>query len=86
MLHGYYPNSDLIRDASGNIYGTAIASLNYNEGALFKLAPTANGFFYSVIYQFRTDCEPYGAPVMDSAGNFFGTCILVVTEAAGSTS
>ena len=26
VLHGYYPNSDLIRDASGNLYGTAIAS------------------------------------------------------------
>jgi uncharacterized repeat protein (TIGR03803 family) len=75
VLHGYYPNSDLIRDSAGNLYGTAIASADYNDGVLFKLAPTANGFFYSVVYQFNTDCEPYGAPTMDSAGNFFGTCI-----------
>jgi uncharacterized repeat protein (TIGR03803 family) len=75
VLHGYYPNSDLIRDASGNLYGTAIASLIYNDGVVFKLAPTADGFFYTVIHQFTTDCEPYGAPVMDSAGNFFGTCL-----------
>src|SRR5664279_2540547 len=61
VLHGYYPNSDLIRDASGNLYGTAIASGHYNDGVVFKLAPTANGFFYSVIHQFTTDCEPYGA-------------------------
>ena len=75
VLHGYYPNSDLIRDASGNLYGTAIASGHYNDGVLFKLAPTGNGFDYTVMYQFQTDCEPYGAPVMDSAGNFFGTCV-----------
>jgi uncharacterized repeat protein (TIGR03803 family) len=75
VLHGYYPSSDLIRDSAGNLYGTAIASADYNDGVLFKLAPTANGFFYTVVYQFNTDCEPYGAPTMDSAGNFFGTCI-----------
>jgi uncharacterized repeat protein (TIGR03803 family) len=75
VVHGYYPNSDLIRDTSGDLYGTAIASLDYGEGVLFKLAPTANGFFYSLVHQFHTTCEPYGAPVMDSAGNFFGTCI-----------
>ena len=74
IVHGYYPNSDLIRDASGNIYGTAIASYDYNEGVLFKLAPRADGFIYSVLHQFNTDCEPYGAPTMDAAGNFFGTC------------
>ncbi len=75
VLHGYYPNSDLISDGSGNLYGTAIASGNYNDGVVFKLEPTADGFFYTVIHQFTSDCEPYGAPVMDSAGNFFGTCI-----------
>ena len=47
----------------------------YNDGVVFKLAPTADGFFYTVIHQFTTDCEPYDAPVMDSAGNFFGTCL-----------
>ena len=75
VVHGYYPNSDLIRDAVGNIYGTAIASYNYNEGVLFKLTPRADGYTYSVIHQFSTDCEPYGAPTVDAAGNFFGTCI-----------
>src|SRR5664280_17696 len=75
VLHGYYPNSDLIRDASGNLYGTAIASADYNEGVVFKLAPTGDGFFYSLVHQFNTDCEPYGAVTMDTAGDFFGTCI-----------
>jgi uncharacterized repeat protein (TIGR03803 family) len=75
VVHGYYPNSDLVRDASGNLYGTAIASANYNDGVVFKLAPSGGGFTYSVIYQFNTDCEPYGAVTMDTAGNFFGTCV-----------
>jgi uncharacterized repeat protein (TIGR03803 family) len=75
VVHGYYPNSDMISDASGNLYGTAIASLDYNDGVVFKLAPSGSGFTYSFIYQFTTDCEPYGAPTMDSAGNIFGTCL-----------
>jgi len=73
--NGYYPNSNLIRDASGNLYGTAIASGNYNDGVVFQLTPTSGGFSYTVVHQFTTDCEPYGAPAMDSAGNFFGTCL-----------
>lgn len=75
VLRGYYPSSGLIRDASGNLYGTTVASLNYNDGVVFELTPSGSGFSYSVIYQFTTDCEPYGTLTMDSAGNFFGTCV-----------
>ncbi len=71
---GYLPYSDLIRDAAGNLYGTTIASKQYNNGAVFKLAPSGGGFTYSVIHLFTADCEPYGAVTMDTAGNFFGTC------------
>ena len=75
VLHGYYPNSAMIRDASGNLYGTAIASANYNDGVAFKLAPSGNRFEYTLLHQFTSDCEPYGTLTMDSAGNYFGTCV-----------
>ena len=74
VANGYYPNSPLIRDASGNLYGTTIATEIYNDGEVFKLAPSG-GYTFSVIHLFTTDCEPYGALTMDTAGNFFGTCI-----------
>ena len=83
FLHGYYPNSAMIRDAAGNLYGTAIASANYNDGVAFKLAPSEGGFDYTLLHQFTSDCEPYGALAMDAAGNFFGTCVYGGSNGAG---
>lgn len=75
ILNGYYPVSSLIRDPSGNLYGTAIAWEAYNNGVVFKLAPSDGSFTYSAIHVFNTSCEPYGGLTMDSAGNLFGTCL-----------
>jgi uncharacterized repeat protein (TIGR03803 family) len=36
---GEYPVAGLVRDAKGNLYGTASWSGTYNEGTLFKIAP-----------------------------------------------
>jgi uncharacterized repeat protein (TIGR03803 family) len=36
---GEYPVAGLVRDAKGNLYGTASWGGTYNEGALFKITP-----------------------------------------------
>ena len=80
---GYYPYSQLVLDASGNLYGTTIYSGQiYLDGIVFKLTPSGGGFTPSLLYPFPSSCQPYGGVTMDSAGNFFGVC--TVTRDAGS--
>jgi uncharacterized repeat protein (TIGR03803 family) len=81
MDGGYYVYSPLLLDSTGNLYGTTIYSRTELDGVVFKLAPSGGGFAPSVFFPFPSGCQPYGGVTMDSAGNFFGTCL-----AAGSGS
>lgn len=77
---GQYPQSPLILDSAGNLYGTTAGggSTNCNEGCgtVFKLAPDGTE---TVLYSFcrRSGCAdgagPEGGLVRDRRGNFYGT-------------
>jgi hypothetical protein len=89
ILHSYVdtissenggPISGLAMDATGNLYGTTygVGSCSTGCGSVFKLTKQSNGTFtYQDIYNFvggASDGEnPYGAPILDSAGNIYGT-------------
>jgi uncharacterized protein YceK len=67
-------------DASGNVYGVTFGtSCSVGCGTVFKLAKQTSGkFVYQTIYTFLGDTRgdgsnPYGAPILDSAGNIYGT-------------
>ena len=74
---GYEPNGGLVRDAAGNLYGTAYyggtnACLD-GCGTIFKL--DANGD-YSVLYQFAGPPDgqnPDASLIRDALGNLYGT-------------
>ena len=71
---GTYPGSDLIMDASGNLYGTTRSGGNDYPGlgTIFKVTPAGTE---SVLHAFTgSDGEfPFSALNADSAGNFYGT-------------
>jgi uncharacterized repeat protein (TIGR03803 family) len=76
---GANPESTLVRDAKGNVYGTTVgggnsACLNgYGCGTVFKINAVGKE---TVLYRFNggTDGEtPYAGVVRDAAGNLFGT-------------
>jgi uncharacterized repeat protein (TIGR03803 family) len=65
---GGTPESDLARDASGNLYGTT----EYDFGSVFKLAPDGT---LSVLHKFtgkQDGGQPSGGLVLDTAGNLYG--------------
>jgi hypothetical protein len=73
---GYGPNSSLIADATGNLYGSTYSnSDNTCCGTVFELSPPvlpSAAWTETVLYSFAggTDGEgPAGSPVFDAAGN-----------------
>ena len=69
---GAYPNGGLVRDAEGNLYGTAYQGGTYNYGTIFKI--TAFGQF-TVLYNFPggvTGANPYADLNLDQQGNILG--------------
>jgi uncharacterized repeat protein (TIGR03803 family) len=54
---GETPLGDLIADKDGNLYGTTWTGAHFNEGTVYKLRHTSNGWVETVIGQFCTDSQ-----------------------------
>jgi uncharacterized repeat protein (TIGR03803 family) len=74
----YFPNSGLVMNAAGNLYGTTTEGGGYGAGTVFEVSPTAGGgWTASVLHSFgasQTDginpTSPYLS--LDAAGNLYG--------------
>jgi uncharacterized repeat protein (TIGR03803 family) len=78
-IDGASPAASLIRDAAGNLYGTAAGGGNptgecpYGCGVVFKLDPAGNE---TVLRSFTGGTDggfPYAGLILDAAGNLYGT-------------
>jgi uncharacterized repeat protein (TIGR03803 family) len=75
---GSGPQSGLVLDASGNLYGTTLVGGLYtcdvsNCGTVFQLTPSGAE---TIIYNFMGQNDggyPFDAPIIDKAGNLYGT-------------
>jgi len=79
-LDGFQPESGVIRDGKGNLYGATISGGNYAEGTVYKLIPPAEGstiWTHNVLYSFPgysgDGTGPVGSLVLDSSGALYGT-------------
>ncbi len=78
---GVNPYGSLVRDASGNLYGTTFYGGTSGYGSVFKLSKSGK---LTVLHCFNYSpdgAHPIGALVKDKAGNLYGT-----TSAGGDTS
>jgi len=70
---GKYPNSGLISDSAGNLYGTTGMGGAFGQGVIFEITPAG---VETVLYSFTGGSdggEPWGRLLRDSHGNLFGT-------------
>jgi uncharacterized repeat protein (TIGR03803 family) len=80
---GGYPESQLIFDAAGNLYGTtayggSLSDCNgYGCGTVFELSPSSGGWSENVLYSFQgyssDGSNPTSPLLFDGAGNLYGT-------------
>ncbi len=71
-LDGANPISGLIRDSSGNLYGTTSQGGAYQNGVVFKLTPAGKqDVLYSFGEQANDGVNPLGL-IMDAQGNLYG--------------
>ena len=72
----YNPDSGLIFDGSGNLYGSTTYGPG-NSGTIFEMTPSGNGWTYTTLYNLPFYCYgsgPVGAPLMmEAAGDLIGT-------------
>ena len=70
---GSNPNSGVVRDSAGNLYGTTFNGGTFGYGTVYKLDTAGNE---TVLYTFTGGSDgsnPYAGVVRDSAGNLYGT-------------
>lgn len=73
---GAAPAAGVAFDAAGNLYGTTALGGQYLNGIVFELSPSRGGAWTEkVIHAFSgaDGCNPAARPVVDSAGNVYGT-------------
>jgi uncharacterized repeat protein (TIGR03803 family) len=74
---GADPETGVILDRAGNLYGTTYAGGNEDFGVVFHLTSSANGWTENVLHDFRDgfrDGEnPEAGLIFDQAGNLYGT-------------
>jgi uncharacterized repeat protein (TIGR03803 family) len=80
-LDGAYPNSPVVLDGAGNIYGTTQSGGNFDGGTVWKLMPVTVGnkkgtYKETILHSFNSTKNgffPYAGVTLDSSGNVYGT-------------
>src|ERR1700733_3691255 len=74
---GAGPESALIFDSKGNLYGTTLSGGAHSFGTVFELSPGIAGVWTeTILYSFGVTTSDAGGPqsvVFDSKGNLYGT-------------
>jgi uncharacterized repeat protein (TIGR03803 family) len=70
---GAFPYAGLVRDSTGNLYGTATYGGGSDSGVVFELGTTGTE---TVLYSFKGTTDgafPHAGLILDSTGNLYGT-------------
>jgi uncharacterized repeat protein (TIGR03803 family) len=87
-IDGYDPIAGLVFDPSGNLYGTTYGGGTSSLGTVFELTPPNGVWTETVLHSFQANGDGgnpgYGALVLDSSGNLYGTTLSYGANFAGT--
>jgi len=72
---GRLPDSGVISDSTGNLYGTTAAGGSTDNGAVFQLMPSGSGWTENLLYSFQGGNDGdivFAGLIFDPAGNLYG--------------
>jgi uncharacterized repeat protein (TIGR03803 family) len=72
---GAYPQSTLVLDGAGNLYGTTSQGGTFGAGVVFEMVRGSSGWTEKILYNFSGSPDagtPYGGLVQDTKGNLYG--------------
>ena len=73
LSDGFAPQSGLVSDQSGNLFGATSFGGANGGGTVFELTPSGGGWTFSSIYDLpKGSGGPFGTLAIDAAGNLFG--------------
>jgi uncharacterized repeat protein (TIGR03803 family) len=73
-----YPESGIVFDSAGNIYGTAGGGFPYDDGLIYELQPLQGGWTERTLFTFTGGANgagPGGALIFDRMGNLYGATV-----------
>jgi uncharacterized repeat protein (TIGR03803 family) len=82
---GEYPATDLVLDASGNLYGTTVLGGDVGTGTVFELKRHGKKWKHQVLYSFTGGADggqPYGGVTVGGPDTLFGAAVIGGTGGA----
>lgn len=73
LSDGAYPYGGLVRDASGNLYGTTTAGGHFSGGTVFEITAAGSFEIFALLTLQVTGASPFSSMILDSSGNLYGT-------------
>jgi uncharacterized repeat protein (TIGR03803 family) len=86
LADGGYPRAGVVRDPSGNLYGTTQYGSGSGSGVVYELNVSGGVWREAVLYTFTGGADggqPYGGVVRDSSGNLYGTTYSGGSDSTG---
>src|SRR3989441_6841353 len=78
VLHAFeqeaqYPTAGVLRDSTGNLYGTTVYGGASGAGTVYKLAPDGTLTILHSFDIYSEGANPFAGVIQDSTGNLYGT-------------
>jgi uncharacterized repeat protein (TIGR03803 family) len=70
---GNEPDTGLIFDTAGNLYGSTIFGGSGRGGTVFELTPSGGSWTFNLLYSASGNAGPFGTLSMDATGSLYGT-------------